>query len=214
MSEEEIETQEGEEALLLVQREEYLFSGIHIGTLVCTKSMKKHTYRVRQDGIYVLDVNNTDERIRIAAKFLARFDPSQVAIFATRQYASVPATKMARFCGFKVFPGRFIPGTLSNPAYSGYIEPKVAVLTDPRADKQALTEAKTKGVSVVALCDTDNIKSNVDFVIPVNNKGRKSLAMLYYLLTREILRERGELGETEEFQATPDDFAFKLLRDD
>ncbi|UJG39632.1 MAG: 30S ribosomal protein S2 [Candidatus Heimdallarchaeum aukensis] len=202
-----------EEQTLLVPRDEYLVSGIHIGTSVCTKSMQKYMYRVRTDGIFVLNVNLTDERIRTAAKFLARFEPSQVAVFATRQYASVPSTKMARYCGFKVFPGRFIPGTLTNPTYSGYIEPDIIILTDPRADKQALTEASSRGIPIIALCDTDNITTNVDFVIPVNNKGRKSLALVYYLLTRQVLIERGELGENEDLPETVEDFSFKLIRD-
>lgn len=206
-------TEKQDEKPLLIPRDDYLVSGIHIGTSVCTKFMKPFTYRVRQDGIYVLDVNATDERIRIAAKFLSRFEPSKVAVFTTRQYASVPSTKMARMCGFKAIPGRFIPGTLTNPHYANYIEPDVIVVTDPRADKQALTEATTRGIPVVALCDTDNIISNVDLVIPVNNKGRKSLAMVYYLLTRQILRERGELGETEELPVSVDDFAFKLIKE-
>ena len=211
MSEEIDETTE--EEMLLIPRDTYLVSGIHIGTSVCTKFMEPFKYRVRNDGIYVLDVNATDERIRVAAKFLSRFEPSKVAVFATRQYASVPSTKMARMAGFKVIPGRFIPGTLTNPSYEGYIEPDVAVLTDPRADKQALTEASSRGIPVVALCDTDNATSHVDLVIPVNNKGRKSLAQVYYLLTREILRTRGELGETEDLPITVEDFAFKLLRE-
>ncbi|MCG3215601.1 MAG: 30S ribosomal protein S2 [Candidatus Heimdallarchaeota archaeon] len=202
-----------EEEMLLIPRDTYLVSGIHIGTSVCTKFMEPFKYRVRNDGIYVLDVNATDERIRVAASFISRFEPSKVAVFATRQYASVPSTKMARLAGFKVIPGRFIPGTLTNPSYEGYIEPEVVILTDPRADKQALTEASSRGVPVVALCDTDNTTNFVDLIIPVNNKGRKSLAQVYYLLTREILRARGELGDTEELPATVDDFAFKLLRD-
>lgn len=201
------------EEILLIPRDTYLVSGIHIGTSVCTKFMEPFKYRVRNDGIYVLDVNTTDERIRIAAKFISRFEPSKVAVFATRQYASVPSTKMARLAGFKAIPGRFIPGTLTNPSYEGYIEPDVVVLTDPRADKQALTEAASRGIPVIALCDTDNATNHVDLVLPVNNKGRKSLAQVYYLLTREILRARGELGETEDLQETADDFAFKLLRE-
>ena len=202
-----------EEEILLIPRDTYLVSGIHIGTSVCTKFMEPFKYRVRTDGIYVLDVNITDERIRTAAKFISRFEPSKVAVFATRQYASVPSTKMARLAGFKAIPGRFIPGTLTNPSYEGYIEPDVVILTDPRADKQALTEAASRGIPIVALCDTDNATNHVDLVIPVNNKGRKSLAQVYYLLTREILRARGELGETEDLPESVDDFAFKLLRE-
>ena len=206
-------TEKQEERPLLVPREEYLEAGVHIGTSVCTKAMKPFVYRVRNDGIYVLDVNLTDERLRIAAKFLARFEPSKVAVFATRQYASVPSTKMARLCGFKVVPGRFIPGTLTNPHYSNYMEPDVVVLTDPRADKQALTEASSRGIPVVALCDTDNITSYVDLLIPTNNKGRKALAIVYYILARQILRERGELRENEDLQVSVEDFAFKLIKE-
>ena len=210
MSEETEDTQE--EKQLLIPRDEYLVSGIHIGTSVCTSFMDPFQYRIRSDGIYVLDVNATDDRVRIAAKFIARFESSKIAVFATRQYASVPSTKMARLCGFTVVPGRFIPGTLTNPSYEKYIEPDVVILTDPRADKQALTEAASRGIPIVALCDTDNITTYVDFVVPVNNKGRKSLAQLYYLLTRQILRERGELGETEDLKETVEDFSFKLLK--
>ena len=210
MSEETEVTQE--EKQLLIPRDEYLVSGIHIGTSVCTSFMEPFQYRIRSDGIYVLDVNATDDRVRIAAKFLARFESSKVAVFATRQYASVPSTKMARLCGFTLVPGRFIPGTLTNPSYDKYIEPDVVILTDPRADKQALTEAASRGIPIVALCDTDNITTYVDFVVPVNNKGRKSLAQVYYLLTRQILRERGELGETEDLKESVEDFSFKLLK--
>ncbi len=210
MSEETEVTQD--EKQLLIPRDEYLVSGIHIGTSVCTSFMEPFQYRIRSDGIYVLNVNSTDDRVRIAAKFLARFESSKVAVFATRQYASVPSTKMARLCGFTVVPGRFIPGTLTNPSYDKYIEPDAVILTDPRADKQALTEAASRGIPTVALCDTDNITTYVDFVVPVNNKGRKSLAQVYYLLTRQILRERGELGETEDLKETVEDFSFKLLK--
>lgn len=210
MSEETEDTQE--EKQLLIPRDEYLVSGIHIGTSVCTSFMDPFQYRIRSDGIYVLDVNATDDRVRIAAKFIARFESSKIAVFATRQYASVPSTKMARLCGFTVVPGRFIPGTLTNPSYEKYIEPDVVILTDPRADKQALTEAASRGIPIVALCDTDNITTYVDFVVPVNNKGRKSLAQVYYLLTRQILRERGELGETEDLKESVEDFSFKLLK--
>ena len=210
MSEETEDTQE--EKQLLIPRDEYLVSGIHIGTSVCTSFMEPFQYRIRSDGIYVLDVNATDDRVRIAAKFIARFESSKIAVFATRQYASVPSTKMARLCGFTVVPGRFIPGTLTNPSYEKYIEPDIVILTDPRADKQALTEAASRGIPIVALCDTDNITTYVDFVVPVNNKGRKSLAQVYYLLTRQILRERGELGETEDLKESVEDFSFKLLK--
>ena len=63
MSEEIDETTEDE--MLLIPRDTYLVSGIHIGTSVCTKFMEPFKYRVRNDGIYVLDVNTTDEELHL-----------------------------------------------------------------------------------------------------------------------------------------------------
>lgn len=206
------EQQEGSENLL-IPMDDYLVSGVHIGTTIATKSMNRFVYRVRDDGLNVLDVHATDERLRTAAKFLARYPGEEVAIFSARQYGMVPAAKMARLCGFKVAPGRFIPGTLTNPDYKGYMEPRIVLLTDPRSDKQALAEAGHVGTTVVAFCDSDNVTTGVDFVVPVNNKGRKALARIYHLLAQQVLRERQEIGEEDEISETVDDFAFKLIRE-
>ncbi|MGZ7116158.1 MAG: 30S ribosomal protein S2, partial [Methanobacterium sp.] len=112
--------------------------------------------------------------------------------------------------GAKTIPGRFIPGTLTNPNYAKFIEPKVVVVTDPRSDSQAIIEAKQVGVPVVALCDTENLLGNVDIVLPVNNKGRKAIALVYWLLAREILRKRGVLAEDEDMDLLPADFELKI----
>ena len=91
-----------------------------------------------------------------------------------------------------------------------FIEPKILVVTDPRSDSQAVIEAKQNGIPVVALCDTENLLCNVDVVIPVNNKGRKAIALVYWLLARQILRERGILSSDEEFDLEPTDFELKI----
>lgn len=196
---------------LLIGLDEYLAAGVHIGTRIGTHSMKKFIYLIRSDGLYVLDVRATDERIRVLAKFLARYEPNQVAVFSARQYGQVPGSKLAKLCGFKSLPGRFIPGTLTNPEFSGFIEPEVILVTDPRADKQAIKEANKVGVTVVAMCDTDNELKGVDFVVPTNNKGRRALALVYWLLGREILRARGEIAPDGTIPQTIEDFTFKVL---
>jgi len=48
----------------IVPLEEYLAAGIHIGTQQKTGDMHRFIYRVRTDGLYVLDVETTDKRIR------------------------------------------------------------------------------------------------------------------------------------------------------
>jgi len=175
----------------LVPVEEYLAAGVHIGTQQKSKDMMKFIYRVRGDGLYILDIKETDERIKKAAAFLARVDPSRVLVVTSRQYGQYPARKFAETIGGVAVVGRFIPGMLTNQRLDRYLEPEVLVVTDPIGDSQAVKEAVQVGLPIIAFCDTNNMTSFVDLVIPTNNKGRKALSMVYYLLTREILRHRG-----------------------
>lgn len=195
---------------LLIPLDRYLAAGLHIGTQQKTKDMERYIYRVRADGLYVLDVRKTNDRIISTAKFLAKFDPDDILVVSTRQYGQAPVKRFGEIIGAKTIPGRFIPGTLTNPAYNKFIEPKVLVVTDPRSDSQAIIEAKQMGLPVVALCDTENLLGNVDIVVPVNNKGRKAIALVYWLLARQILREKGTLKEDQDLDVEPTDFELKI----
>jgi small subunit ribosomal protein S2 len=180
-----------EEADLLIPVDDYLGAGVHIGTQQKTQDMERFIHRVRTDGLYVLDVSTTDRRVRTAASFLANYDPEQILVASSRQYGRFPAEKFAEAVGARARTGRFIPGTLTNPKYDGYIEPDVVVVTDPIGDSQAVKEAITVGVPVIAMCDSNNTTSNVDLVVPTNNKGRKALSVVYWLLANETLDSRG-----------------------
>ncbi|MFC7072124.1 30S ribosomal protein S2 [Halovenus rubra] len=180
-----------EDADLLIPVEDYLGSGVHIGTQQKTSDMERFIHRVRTDGLYVLDVAMTDSRIRTAADFLANYEPEQILVTSSRQYGRFPAEKFAEAVGARAWTGRFIPGTLTNPKYDGYIEPDVVVVTDPIGDAQAVKEAITVGIPVIAMCDSNNTTSNVDLVVPTNNKGRKALSVVYWLLANETLDRRG-----------------------
>jgi small subunit ribosomal protein S2 len=182
---------EESEADLLIPVDDYLGAGVHIGTQQKTKDMERFIHRVRTDGLYVLDVSMTDERIRTAADFLANYEPQQILVASSRQYGRFPAEKFAEAVGARARTGRFIPGTLTNPKYDGYIEPDVVVVTDPIGDSQAVKEAITVGIPVIAMCDSNNTTSNVDLVVPTNNKGRKALSVVYWLLANETLDRRG-----------------------
>ena len=199
---------------LLLPRDTLLSAGIHIGTRMKTRDMEPFIYRVRPDGLFVLDVQKTDERIRVAAKFLARFEPAKVAVTAGRLYAQEPVKKFCELTGATPVIGRFIPGLLSNPLYSNRIDPEVIVVSDPRADAQAVREASKVGIPIVALCSTDNEFAGVDVIIPTNNKGRRALAVIFWLLARQVLRERGELAADKDPPAAIEDFEAKLSRDD
>jgi len=175
----------------LVPVEEYLAAGVHIGTQQKSKDMMKFIYRVRGDGLYILDIRETDERIKTSAKFLSQFDPTSILVVTSRQYGQYPAQKFAESIGGIAVTGRFIPGMLTNQNLANYIEPQALVVTDPIGDAQAVKEAVQCGIPILALCDTNNMTSFVDLVIPTNNKGRKALSMIYFLLTKEMLRLRG-----------------------
>jgi len=199
---------------LLLPRDTLLSAGIHIGTRMKTKDMEQFIYRVRSDGLFVLDVKKTDDRIRVTAKFLARFEPAKIAAAAARLYAQEPVTKFCETIKATPVVGRFIPGLLSNPLYANRIEPEVIIVSDPRADSQAVKEASSAGIPIVALCSTDNEFSGVDLVIPTNNKGRRALAVVYWLLARQILREKGELAPDKDLPLTIEDFEAKISREE
>ena len=206
---------EESEVELLINMDKYLAAGCHIGTQVKTQDMDPFVYRQRPIGLYVLDVRKTDERIRTAGKFIARFDPSKIVVVSGRVYGKRPVETFAYYIGANAFTERFVPGTLTNPNIAGprvYVEPELVILTDPRTDQQALSEAAKIGVPVIGLCDTDNQTTNVDLVIPSNNRGRKALALVYFLLTRQVLRERGTLNEEEETAFTAEDFEPQVQR--
>ncbi|MDH5448053.1 MAG: 30S ribosomal protein S2 [Candidatus Bathyarchaeota archaeon] len=197
---------------LLLPRDTLLSAGIHIGTRMKTKDMDQFIYRVRPDGLFVLDVKKTDERIRIAAKFLSRFEPAKIAVVAARLYARYPATKFCEVTKATSIAGRFVPGLFSNPFYPKHIEPAVIIVSDPKADLQAVKEAGIMGIPVIALCSTDNEFSGVDFVIPTNNKGRRALAVIYWMLARQVLREKGELALDKDLELSIDDFEARISR--
>jgi small subunit ribosomal protein S2 len=199
---------------LLLPRDVLLSAGIHIGTRMKTKDIDQFIYRVRPDGLFVLDIKKTDERIRIAAKFLSRFDPQKIAVVAARLYARYPAKKFCEITKAIPLIGRFIPGLLSNPLYPDHVEPAVLIVSDPKADVQAVKEAAIMGIPVIALCSTDNDFSGVDLVIPTNNKGRRALAVIYWMLARQFLREKGELAPDKDMDLSIDDFEAKISRED
>ncbi|HEV2429016.1 MAG TPA: 30S ribosomal protein S2 [Thermoplasmata archaeon] len=193
---------------LLVPEETYLTSGVHIGTQQKSASMKRFVFKVRFDGLHVLDIRETDRRIRLAAKFLASFPPERILAVSQRQYGQKPVKVFAKSIGAISLSERFVPGCLTNPNLEEYFEPKVLVVTDPATDQQALSEAVSIGIPVVGLCDVNNETRHVDVVIPANNKGRVALATVYWLLAREVRKIRG--GADAPFTLAIEDFQAAL----
>lgn len=195
---------------LLISEEEYQKSGVHIGTQTKSKDMLNYIFKIRNDGLYILDVRKTNDALVTAGRMLSRIDPSDILVVAQRQYAFRPVNKFSEVVGANSIVGRFIPGTLTNPQLESYREAKIIVVTDPLADVQVMKEAKKTGIPIIALCDANNKTDFVDLVIPTNNKGRRSLAVIYWLLARETLKNRGKISSNEEFSSTVDDFEVQL----
>lgn len=190
----------------LVPLDTYLAAGVHIGTQRKLKDMSKFVYKVRSDGLSVLDVGAIDKRIGLAASFLAHYKPERVLVVCARDVGKKPAKKFAELIGARHIVTRFMPGSLTNPSYEHYFEPDVLFVADPGADKQAILEALKINIPIVALCDTNNMTQNIDFILPINNKGKKSLSLVYWLLAREVLKKRGVLKKDSEYKMTVEDF--------
>ncbi len=190
-----------------------LSTGIRVGTPVKTKSMSRYIVRANPEGLYILDISKTLYRIDVAAKFIGRTNISKVAITSAREYGKKPVEKFCEATGATPILGRFMPGTFTNPSLPKYMEPEIVIVTDPQADQQAVIEATRAGVPVLAISNSDNVISKVDLVIPANNRGRKALATVYWLLAREVMKKQGKIKSDKEMKVTIDDFETKLVEE-
>jgi len=195
-----------EEQQFLVPQDQYLKAGIHIGTKFRTKYMEPFIYKTRPDGLSVLNLQKIDERIRIAAKFLARYSPEEILVVSRRENGWKSVKMFGKLTGAKVFAGRYPPGIITNPGLDNFIEPKILLVTDAWPDRNAVQDAMIVGIPVIALCDTNNQANNIDLVVPCNNKGKKSLGLFFWIVAREYLLLRGVIKKPEEFKAKVEDF--------
>jgi small subunit ribosomal protein S2 len=183
---------------MLVNKNEYLTAGVHIGMKSCTPYMKQFVYKIRDDGLAVFNLQKVDERIKVAGKFLTKFN--KILVVSRKDNAAKAITKFADVIGAKAVAGRFSPGTLTNPLYKEFYEPDVVFVVDPLVDDQVIREARKKRVPIVALCDTFNIAKDIDLCIPINNNGKKSLALVFWILGREILKARGKIKKNDDYK--------------
>jgi len=192
---------------MLAERTDYLSAGVHIGMKSCTPYLKRFVYKVRDDGLSVFNLRKVDARIVTAAHFLSSF--RNILVISRKTNAADSIEKFAEVVGCKHIAGRFSPGTLTNPSYRDFCEPDVVVIVDSLVDDQAIKEAKKKRIPIVALCDTFNEASDIDFIIPANNNGKKSLALIFMLLAREMLKKKGIIKKDSEFKYKPEDFGYE-----
>ena len=195
-------------------KKKILSTGIRVGTQVKTKFMLPFITKASPEGLYMIDLDFTLKRIQTAAKFINRFDIEKVLVCSAREYANTPVEKFCEITSAKMRLGRFMPGTLTNPSLPYYTEPQLIVVSDPQIDAQAVTEATNAGIPVIGISNTDNITSQLDLVIPANNRGRKALATIYWLLAREIHMDNDKLRLDEQMKYEIDDFETKITEEE
>jgi small subunit ribosomal protein S2 len=194
------------ENAFLVPQDQYLKSGIHIGTKFRTRYMNSFIYKTRPDGLSVLNLQKIDERIKMAANLLAQYAPEDMLIVSRRENGWKAVKAFGKHTGAKFFAGRYPPGILTNSKLDNYMEVKVVLVTDSWPDRNVIKDSIQIGMPVIALCDTNNQSNEIDLVVPCNNKGKKSLGLLFYILAREYLRIRGQLGAGQEPPFTVEEF--------
>jgi len=197
------------------QKQLYLSCGIHIGTKLLTGDARRFVYRRTNYGLYVINLEDTDARLDIAAKFLSKYveeGSDKVIVSSVRRYGKEPVRKFCEALGCRAITDRFIPGSLTNPNIDTYIkDASIVLIVDPHADKVILREAQLARIPVVSLFDTDDTLKGIDLAVPANNRGKKALGLAFWLLARQISLELGKISSEEDFPFTLDDFTSNIV---
>ena len=169
----------------LIPLEDYIKCAVHLGTKVITPDMRKFVYKRRADGLAVINTSLIDEKLREAIKFLIDYDPKEIYIVCKREAGWSAAQKFAEVTGIKVFTKKYPPGVTTNLILDDFFESELTIICDPWTDKNALIDTARLKKPIISLCDTNNYTKYITKIIPSNNKSKKSIGCILYILARE-----------------------------
>ena len=198
--------QQQQQQQFLVPLDTYLKAGLHIGTKFRTKYMAPFIYKIRPDGLAVLNIQEINKRIELVTKFVAKFSPSEILVVGKRENGWKAINAFSKVTGVRNYAGNYHAGVLTNIQLEEFTEIKVLICTDPWPDKDAVRDAVKSGATVIALCDTNNESNYIDIVVPCNNKGKKSLGLFFWILAKQYMKNRGLIKSDEELSAKIEDF--------
>lgn len=180
---------------LLVPLDDYMKAGIQLGTGVITAYMKKFIFRRRSDGLAIINSEGIDKRLRAAASILSQYNPEDIIIVCKREGGWKAVEMFGKLTGAKTFTKKYPAGIITNSNLSGFFEPSLLLVIDPWLDKAPIFDALKLNIPIIALCDSNNITANVDLIVPCNNKSNKSLGLVFWILAREYLKNKGISAE-------------------